>query len=116
MLLSLPITVHIAIWIWVLLQVVLVVVAVRVYRSRRTRPLRLLMWACVAYVFSSLGWYVFYAMRSALRYPMLSLRHPEVLTWQSYSDRAFQIIFMLLMLCSLRLFLQENRSNATRKA
>jgi hypothetical protein len=116
MLLSLSIGVRVAIWLWVALQIILVGAAVHVYRSRRTRPLQLLMWACIAYALSSVGWYFFYVVRAALSYRMLSARHPEVVTWQGYTDRASQILFMVLMLFVLRSLYRERQSDATRKA
>ena len=116
MLMSLPIGVRIAVWVWVALQIVLVVVAVRVYLSRRTRPLQLLMWACMAYVFSGLTWYFFYAVRTALQYRMLAARRPEVVAWQSYTDRAFQILFMVLMLFAFRSLHQKSHSDVSPKA
>ena len=110
---SLPIGVHIAVWVWVALQIVLVVVAVRVYLSRRTRPLQLLMWACVAYVFSSLAWYFFYVVRAALQSRMLAARRPEVVEWQGYTDRAFQILFMILMLFVFRSLHRKSQSRCS---
>jgi cytochrome bd-type quinol oxidase subunit 2 len=112
---SLPIGVHIAVWVWVVLQIVLVVVAIRVYRLQRTRPLQLLMWACLAYVFSSLAWYFFYVVRAALQYPILVARHPEVSEWQGYTNRASQIVFMILMLLVFRSLYRGGQSDATPK-
>lgn len=105
-----PTAARIEIWISAALQIVLIVFAIRVYRVWRTRPLQLLMWACIAY--SHLAWGTFYWVRGFLRYPMLAARKPEVLEWMGHSDRTFQILFMLLMIYSFYCFRQEGRSAA----
>ena len=115
MLASLPIALRISIWLWVALQIVLVLGAIRVYLLRRTRLSQLLMWACVAYAISSLSWYLFYLVRAALHYRMLSTSHPEVVTWQSYTERASQIVFMVLMLFVFRSLHDERQGAATPK-
>jgi len=107
-----PTAARIELWTTVALQIVLIVFAIRVYRVWRTRPLHLLMWACLAYAFSPLAWDMFYMVRGFLRYPMLAARKPEVLEWMGHSDRTFQILFMLLMIYSFYCFRQERRSAA----
>lgn len=106
----LPVAAHIEIWLWVALQVALIIFAVRLYRARRTPPLRLLMWACIVYSFAGLSWYVLYAIRFVIRQPIFPERH----IWQAYSDRAFHVLFMLLMLLCFRSFVRESRRADTR--
>jgi hypothetical protein len=48
-------------------------------------------------MYSLAAWYFFYVGR-ALQYPMLAAHHPEVSEWQGYTNRACQIVFMVLML------------------
>ena len=108
----LPVGGHIEIWIWVALEIVLIVVAIRMYRAKRTATARLLTWACLAYVFPGLGWYVFHAVHYFLRF-RLAITHDDLMSWQAYTDRAFQIIFMLLIISALISFRRESLAVAT---
>jgi hypothetical protein len=97
----------------ILLCIVLVVVAIRTYRMRRTRGLRLLLYASICYALVRFGWFTYDLAIYLFSLPLIQSSASVLHEWKLYSGRALHIGFLLLMILSLRSFRRDVASTTT---
>ena len=89
-------------------EAIMVVLAIRLFLARHARTFALLMWACVCFVIARSSWFTFGLLESFLSKEAARVVEP----WHEYTNFAFQLLFVVLMIATLISFLRKRSSMA----